>query len=62
MAKQVQGDQIAPNFVTWVIVYNGQFFNIKEVTHILGYFFPRLMLSIEFDQKMSWATFWATVS
>jgi hypothetical protein len=40
-----------------VIVYAGQFFLIKIVAQLLGYFFRQQMLYIDFDKKMYWETF-----
>jgi hypothetical protein len=39
-------------FAQRVIVYLGQLFlKITEVAHIFGFFFPRLRLRINFEQK-----------
>jgi glycerol uptake facilitator-like aquaporin len=48
----IQSDQIGGIFAQWVIVcVFWVYFQIAEVAHILGCFFPQLRLCIKFDQN-----------
>jgi hypothetical protein len=44
--SKAQGDQIGRIFSQWVIVYFGQLLENDKVSHILGYFIPRLGLCL----------------
>jgi hypothetical protein len=50
-----QGDQIGRIFAYWEIVYVGHFLKIKEITHILGYFFPMYLLILKKGFGCIWA-------
>jgi hypothetical protein len=47
-----QGDKIGRIFAQWLTLYFGQFFSkITELATLIGYFFPRLLLCINFAKN-----------
>jgi hypothetical protein len=57
-----QGDRIGRIFAYWVIVYNGSFMKITYYIARLVWQFFNGNSRVNFDTKMSWATFWAILS
>jgi hypothetical protein len=52
VVARVQGDRIGRIFASWAIVYYGHFFeNSRSSPKVVGYFFPRLRILLNFSLK-----------